>query len=129
MFAERFGAVLACANVNPARRTASYTSDGAVISVPLVPRGLTTPPELRKKSPRFTAEMQEILHGSSVSGHSTLAGDPARELELLADRLDAAMIIVGTRGRVLGRCCVNCSTDPLLTGSSFDSTVPSWSCP
>lgn len=100
VFAERFGAVLACANVNPARRTASYTSDGTVISVPLVPRGLTTPPELREEvAPEFTAEMQEILHGSSVEWTlHALAGDPARELELLTDRLDAAMIIVGTRG-------------------------------
>lgn len=95
VFAERFGAVLACSNVNPARRTASYAADGTVLSVPLVPRGPTTPPELREEAaPELTAEVQEILQGSSVEWTlHALAGDPARELELLADRLGAASIV------------------------------------
>lgn len=100
VFAERFGAVLACANVNPARCTASYAADGTVISVPLVPDSLKTQPGMREEvDSKLALEVASVLQGTGVewSIHA-LAGDPARELELLADRLGAVMIIVGTRG-------------------------------
>lgn len=100
VFAKHFDAVLACANVNPARRTASYAADGTVISVPLVPGRPTVQPGLREEvDSAFAAEVEAVLQGSGVEWTlHALAGDPARELELLADRLDADMIIVGTRG-------------------------------
>lgn len=100
IFAKHFGAVLACASVNPARRTASYAADGTVISVPLVPGGVESQSGLREEfDSKLASEVKFVLHGSGVewSIHA-LAGEPARELELLADRLDAVMIVVGTRG-------------------------------
>lgn len=96
VFARQFNADLACASVNPSRYTAAYDPDGTVLSLPLVPdhsdgRREQVDPRLAET---ITATLSSL--GIKWTVHA-LAGEPARELELLADRLDARMIVVGTR--------------------------------
>ena len=95
-FAQQFHAELICASVNAARYTAAFDSDGTVLSLPL------TPDRSESRRERFDPTLQEAiaaaLAGTGVKWSvEALAGRPARELELLADRVDAPMIVVGTR--------------------------------
>ena len=94
--ARRFDAELACASVNAARYTAAYTPDGDAVSLPRVPgRGDGT---VEQFDPQLKATIETTLRDSGVPWSTyALAGDPGRELELLADRLDAHLIVVGTR--------------------------------
>jgi len=96
VFAQQFHAELICASVNAARYTAAFDSDGTVLSLPL------TPDRSESRRERFDPTLQEAiaaaLAGTGVKWSvEALAGRPARELELLADRVDAPMIVVGTR--------------------------------
>lgn len=96
VFARWFGADLACASVNPSRYTAAYDSTGTVISLPLVPDHSDGRRE--HIEPRLEEAIAAALSGTGIAWTvHALAGQPARELELLADRLDAHMIVVGTR--------------------------------
>lgn len=96
MFARRFGAELVCAHVDPSRYTAAFDPDGTPVSLPRVPDGS----EGRKQllDPELSDTIAATLTGTGVSWSAhALAGHPARELELLADRVGALMIVVGTR--------------------------------
>lgn len=97
VFARRFEATLACATVNPSRRTVAYTPDGTALSLPLISSREIPREELPSAS--LLQEVDRVLAGTAVDWEAhALAGDPSRELELLADRLGADMIVVGTRG-------------------------------
>ncbi|RIK16948.1 MAG: universal stress protein [Acidobacteria bacterium] len=95
-FARRFGAELVCACVDPARYTLEHAVDGPDLAVPLDP-DLLDPP-VAEPDPRVEAMVAEHLRGTEVPWrYRALAGGPARELARLAEELDAAMIVVGTR--------------------------------
>ncbi|AXH97361.1 universal stress protein [Ornithinimicrobium avium] len=95
-FADRFGADLVCACVDPARYPLTHDVDRPDLSVPVDPDLLDLPgPGLR---PALETMLSEHLRGLDVRWSvRALAGGPARELARLADELDAAMIVVGTR--------------------------------
>jgi len=95
-YAQKFDAVLVCANVDATRYTVTENADGTVTSLPLNPELA----DLREE--QFDPGLREYLDGV-LSGHTVswttraLAGNPARSLARLAETLDAAMIVVGTR--------------------------------
>lgn len=110
-FARRFGAELVCASVDRGRYTVQEREDGSVASLPIDP----DLPDLSVEA--FPEELQRhlatLLGGRGVRWSTRiLAGDPAHALGRLADRLDAAMIVVGTREAGLRG-----SIQELLTGS------------
>ncbi|WP_268878002.1 universal stress protein [Arthrobacter cheniae] len=69
---------------------------------------------------RVRDELQRNLSRTHVSWSLRgLAGDPARKLSLLADRVDASMIVVGTHTPGLGR-----RLGELLEGSVASTSRP-----
>ena len=109
--ARRFGTELVCATVDRGRYTVQEREDGSVSSLPIDP----DLPDLAVEE--FPEELErhlaELLGGRGVPWSTRmLAGDPAHALGRLADRLDAAMIVVGTREAGLRG-----SIQQLLTGS------------
>lgn len=110
-FARAFGRELVCATVDPGRYPVGADADGVVIAAPLdADGGEETRVEM---DPKIVDLIARILHGSGVRWSlRALAGGPAQELARLADRLDAPMIIVGTRDGGLGE-----SLRELLGGS------------
>jgi nucleotide-binding universal stress UspA family protein len=95
-FAERFGAELVCASVDASSFTLERRPDGTVTALPVDPDAFEEIVEVF--DPALHAAISETLadrgvHWSTVA----LAGPPAQELMRLADQLDAAMIVVGTR--------------------------------
>jgi Universal stress protein family. len=95
-FAERLGADLVCATVDVGRYIVEEHPDGTVTSAPVDP----DLPELADAvfDPELEAHLHELLDAGPVSFRvRALAGDPARALGRLADRLDADAIVVGTR--------------------------------
>jgi nucleotide-binding universal stress UspA family protein len=96
VFARSFDAALVCANVNASRYTAAFDSDGAVILLPLVPD--QTDGYREQFDTDLAQTIETTLNGTGVAWCTqALAGVPARELELLAERVDAQMIIVSAR--------------------------------
>lgn len=94
-FAQRFGADLVCACVDPSRYTLEHAVDGPDLALPLDPDLLDLP---AGPDPRVEAMVAEHLRGHQTPWSvRALAGGPARELARLAEELDAAMIVVGTR--------------------------------
>lgn len=95
-FAEHFHAHLVCACVDAGRVCVGERPDGTVIS-------LSVDPDLADEraevfAPKLKAEITAALEGSNVPWSvRALAGAPAQELSRLANELDAAMIVVGTR--------------------------------
>jgi len=74
----------------------------SVPSVPSEPTASEEPPGPEpvegKFDPRLEARLASILDGTGVDWSTrTLVGDPAEALGRLANSLDAAMIVVGTR--------------------------------
>jgi nucleotide-binding universal stress UspA family protein len=100
--AGRYGATLVCAYVDPGRYPVKR-ADGTTEAQPIDPDLALDPPELFDEA--LTREIGGVLDalpaGSAGAGirWSTrfLSGDPAQALAALADELDAAMIVVGTR--------------------------------
>lgn len=98
LFARRFEAELVCASVDPSHYAVGQEADGTVIAMPLdsdlVDDGTETfDPELRRT-------IAEVLDALPVRWSvRALAGGPGQELARLAEELDAAMIVVGTRER------------------------------
>jgi nucleotide-binding universal stress UspA family protein len=99
IFAERFGAALAFVTVDPSR----YPVHNQFGTDPLVEKSLPIDPDvvdIAEKSfdPAMYQRLGEIVP-DAVPGWSAhlAAGDPARALATIADRLDASMIVVGTR--------------------------------
>ncbi|HEY8912827.1 universal stress protein [Lacisediminihabitans sp.] len=96
MFASRFEAQLVCAFVETSRYVVEELADGSVRSLPFDP----DLPELRDEvfDPELAAHLGSLLAARNVRWSTrALAGDPARALAHLADAVDAAMIVVGTR--------------------------------
>ncbi|TFC71298.1 universal stress protein [Cryobacterium sp. TMS1-20-1] len=95
-FAARFQAELVCATVDAGRYFVDEFADGGVISLPVDPDLDDTDDD--GFSVALRAHLATLLDGSNlVWSTRAVAGDPARALAHLADTLDAAMIVVGTR--------------------------------
>lgn len=93
--AADLGCDLVCASVDPNRYAVTEDNDGTVHSVPIDP----DLPEFDEDvfDPALTQRIEKLLSGTGVSwSPRTLAGDPARALGHLAEKLDARMIVVGT---------------------------------
>lgn len=95
-FARHFDAELVCAYVDTGRYPVEENSDGSVRSMPIDPDDINDPEEVAYRS------LQEHI-GRLLDTHAArwsfrpLAGEPGQALATLADHLDAAMIVVGTR--------------------------------
>ena len=94
--AARLGADLICASVDASSEKAEEKPDGTVVSRPLNP---DLPfEETQEFDPALQTEIAEVLDPRQVHWSvRALAGGPAQELGRLANELDAALIVVGTR--------------------------------
>lgn len=98
--ARRFGAELVCVQVNSKRYAVEELPNGTVIS-------LSFDPELQEAleeefDPEIYRRVAALLDGKDIAWSTrALAGDPARALGLLAEKLGALMIVVGTREQSL----------------------------
>lgn len=105
-FAERFGAELICATVNPTRYATGIEREDDQAGYALTTASIDPdiPDErLERFSPRLEARIAHALTDRDVRWSvRALAGGPAQELSRLAEDLDAAMIVVGTRESGLG---------------------------
>lgn len=98
VFAAHFQAELVCATVEPGRYVVDEFADGTIVSLPVDPDLLDLDEE--GFSVALRAQLTTLLDGRNlVWSTRAVAGDPARALAHLADTLDAAMIVVGTRER------------------------------
>ncbi|TFD54585.1 universal stress protein [Cryobacterium frigoriphilum] len=100
VFATRFGAELVCVYVDVGRYLVDESADGTIMSLPFDP----DLPDLAAEA--FDSDLAEhlasVLNGRGVDWSTrVIAGDPARALAHLADTLDAAMIVIGTREATL----------------------------
>jgi len=95
-FARRFGARLVCAYADESRYAVEEREDGTVVSLPIDPDLADGPrPEF---DAGLRARIAEALAGEGVPWETRyLVGSPADALAGLAARLDAAMIVVGSR--------------------------------
>jgi nucleotide-binding universal stress UspA family protein len=95
-FAKQFDADLVCAYVDSGRYLEQEKADGTVISLSFDPDLVDRREE--KLDPELQAQLTEVLDRHDVVWSSrALAGDAARALSHLAEQVDAAFIIVGTR--------------------------------
>ncbi|MBN8882721.1 MAG: universal stress protein [Salana multivorans] len=95
-FAERFGAELVCASVDVARYPIDTGPAGTVIATSIDPDLADDAVEVF--DPDLRSAIAAALTGRQVPWSTrALAGSPARELARLADDVDAAMIVIGTR--------------------------------
>lgn len=94
--AEHIGAELVCANVDASSEKVEEKPDGTVVSRPIDP---DVPFEENEEfDAGLRAEIAAVLDPLQVHWSvRALAGGPAQELAGLAERLDAALIVVGTR--------------------------------
>lgn len=94
-FAVRFGTGLACVSVEPDRMAFAEGIDGTVLSYPLDPASYAA--ELAP-DPELEARLRSIADASGVELVVTcLTGEPAHVIGALADRVDAPMVVVGSR--------------------------------
>lgn len=100
-FARQFGSELICACANPARFATGESADGSMTSASLDP-DFADEGEAAF-DPQLAADLAGILAGTDVSWRTlAIPGDVAHALGHLANTVDAAMIVVGTRERSLG---------------------------
>jgi nucleotide-binding universal stress UspA family protein len=101
--ARELRAHLVCAWVDPAQMTVTTGPDGAVVTVPLDPDAADDDPDRADAADDpLTGELHRVLDAHGVSWEiRTLAGAPAREIAQLADEVEAALIVVGTRQKGL----------------------------
>lgn len=95
-FASRFNADLVCAHVDQGRYLVDEHPDGSVSSLPFDP----DLPDMQEEGfdPGLAKHLAHILGDRGISWSTrALAGETARALGHLAETLDAAMIVVGTR--------------------------------
>ncbi|ROS58141.1 nucleotide-binding universal stress UspA family protein [Frigoribacterium sp. PhB160] len=94
-FAARFGTGLACVTVEPDRMAFAEGIDGTVLSYPLDPDSYAAEIEF---DPALEARLAPIAraHGVELAPFA-LVGEPASVLGVLAERVDAPMIVVGSR--------------------------------
>lgn len=94
--AERFNADLICVWVDGGRYEIGERPDGSVISLSLNPDLGDEVVEVF--DPAMRSAIAAVLEDRDLSWSvRALAGGPAQELARIADELDAAMIVVGTR--------------------------------
>jgi nucleotide-binding universal stress UspA family protein len=110
-FAQRFDAELVCATVDTSRRVVEERPDGSVVTLPDPAHGLATPDvvyvaeysesDLRVEDfdEELRARIAAALDPLQVrwSTRALAGGHPADALARLAEKIDAEMIIVGTR--------------------------------
>lgn len=95
-FAARFGAMLVCARVDPSRYLVERFADGRFTSKPVDPEAAGLRIETFDEALR--QRIAGILEPTGVRWSvQPLVGDPSSELAAFADRVDALMIVVGTR--------------------------------
>ncbi|MGO4692284.1 universal stress protein [Glaciibacter sp. 2TAF33] len=95
-FARRFNAELVCVQVNAAGYLVYETPDGMVSSLPFDP----DLPELDDPGfdPDLSDHLGHLLDATGVSWSTrSVTGDVPTSIAALADTLDAALIVVGTR--------------------------------
>jgi nucleotide-binding universal stress UspA family protein len=111
VFAQRFGAELVCATVDTSRRVVEERPDGTVVTLPDPAHGLATPDVVYvaeySESDLRVEDFDEALRARIAteldrapitwSTRALAGGHPADALARLAEKLDAAMIVVGTR--------------------------------
>jgi nucleotide-binding universal stress UspA family protein len=94
--ARRFDAELVCAIVDEGRYVVEELPDGSVRSMPIDPDVVDE--EHGAVDPKVLAHVDRVLADREVRWSvRALAGEPATALAHLADALDAAMIVIGTR--------------------------------
>ena len=96
LFARHFGADLVCAFIDANRYVAEELPDGTVTSLSINP----DLPDLLHETfaPELRAQLAAALEGQDVLWSTrALAGGPAQALARLANKLDAKLIVVGTR--------------------------------
>jgi nucleotide-binding universal stress UspA family protein len=98
-FAEAFGAELVCAHVDVGHYLVEAMPDGSLVSLPVDPELLEEGGDEEERFPGgLRQDIEQELHDRGVAWSTRmLAGEPARALSALAAKLDAAMIVVGTR--------------------------------
>jgi nucleotide-binding universal stress UspA family protein len=110
-FAQRFDAELVCASVDTSRRVVEERPDGTVVTLPDPAHGLATPDvvyvaeysesDLRVEDfdEELYVRIETELAGSPVrwSTRALAGGHPADALARLAEKLEAELIVVGTR--------------------------------
>ncbi|QGH69757.1 universal stress protein [Pseudactinotalea sp. HY158] len=96
ILAGQVGADLVCAFVDTSRYPVRELPDGTVVAMPIDPDSAES--DVAEIDPGLRDSIASALRGSRVRWSlRALAGGAARELARLADELDAAMIVVGTR--------------------------------
>ncbi len=98
-FAEAFGAELVCAHVDVGHYLVEALPDGSLVSLPVDPELLEEGGDEEARFPEaLRREIQQTLQDRGVAWSTRMiAGEPARALSALAGKLDALMIVVGTR--------------------------------
>lgn len=95
-FAQHFKAELVCASVDITRYTVDELPDGSVSAFPIDPDAAEVVHE--EFDPELAARVKSLLDGIDVKWSlRALAGEPAHELSRIAEELNAALIVVGTR--------------------------------
>lgn len=95
-FATHFNAVLVCASVDVTRYTVDELEDGSVSAFPIDPDVAEVIHE--EFDPGLHTRIEQVLKGIDVQWTTrALAGETAHELSRLAEELDSALIVVGTR--------------------------------
>lgn len=96
LFARHFGARLVFAYADAGRYVVEERADGTIVSLPIDPDLAEGPPE--GFDPRLHETIAtELTHAGIRWDTRYVVGNPADALSHLADRLDAVMIIVGSR--------------------------------
>ncbi|WP_104083172.1 universal stress protein [Cryobacterium sp. Y11] len=96
MFAARFNAELVCASVDTGQYRVYDLGDGTMTSLPFNP--IEPNPTETRFDPDLAAHLAALLDGRDLTWSTqALAGNPAQALGDLADTLNAALIVVGTR--------------------------------
>jgi nucleotide-binding universal stress UspA family protein len=95
-FARRLGAHLMCATVDPSRITLERRTDGTVLTASIDPDRAEE--SVLEFDPHLKDQVTTALEPLSVPYTlRALAGAPSAELTVLAEEVDALMIVVGTR--------------------------------
>lgn len=95
-FAKHFGAVLVCASVDVTRYTVDELPDGSVSAFPIDPDVAEVIHE--EFDSNLEKRIEQLLADTGVKWATrALAGETAHELSRLAEELDSALIVVGTR--------------------------------
>jgi len=100
LFAARFNAELVCASVDAGQYHVYDLGDGTMTSFPYAPDA--PDPAGERVDANLAAHLAALLDGAGLTWSTrALVGNPAQALGDLADTLNAAMIVVGTREATL----------------------------